>query len=102
MFVPSLGETNSLSRTNITRARSRLLFAPPRASAAAIKRWINLNPLSSSTTPSPPAEYSSSTASVGGVELPLHPPLLLLSPLWAELSSPSSSSSSSIMDSISS
>ncbi|WVZ21546.1 hypothetical protein V8G54_008868 [Vigna mungo] len=56
-------DTKSLSRTNITRARSRLLVAPVRASAAAMSRWTSLRPLESSA-----AAVSSSASSSSVME----------------------------------
>jgi len=43
-------ETNSLSRINITRAKSRFLVEPVKASAPAINKCTNFSPFESSPT----------------------------------------------------
>ncbi|ONK75664.1 uncharacterized protein A4U43_C03F19250 [Asparagus officinalis] len=56
MLAPPDGETNSLSRTNITRARSLLLWAPVSASAAAINRCTSRSPCHRPPPPQSQAE----------------------------------------------
>lgn len=57
MLVPWVGDTNSLSRTNIARARSWLSVPELRASAAAMRRCSRRRPLSS-----PPVESDSDSS----------------------------------------
>ncbi|GJN08379.1 hypothetical protein PR202_ga26296 [Eleusine coracana subsp. coracana] len=59
--------TISLSRTNITRASSRLLCGPESASAAAMSRWSRRRPFSGHSSPSPACEASASCTGVPGL-----------------------------------